>query len=102
MTSTPRLSTFADFVRLHYGLAAECPRGGRSVRVNLAAIIFAGRGDQHVHKTRPRCRSCGTVGTYRILRPDPPPTRATPHTPGPPDFRGGIWATSSKPDEEPK
>jgi hypothetical protein len=88
-----RLSTYADSVRLHYGLAADCPKCGRSVRLNLAKLVFAGKGDRHVHRTRPRCTSCGAVGTYRILRPDPPPV------PGPtlqerqPEGRGGIWET---------
>ena len=46
-----RLSTFADFVRLHYGLTCECPKCGRFVRLNLAAVIFAGKGDHHVYLT---------------------------------------------------
>ena len=73
MPSPPRLSTFADFVRLHYGLACDCKKCGRSVRLNLAALILQGKGDRHVHRTRPVCHSCGAVGTYRIIRPDPRP-----------------------------
>ena len=89
-----RLTTFADFVRLRYGLACECPKCGRSVRLNLAGLVMRGRGDQRVHRTRPLCSACGAVGTYRIIPPLPPaPSRPKAESPGPPQQRGGIWGT---------
>jgi hypothetical protein len=88
------ISKAADSVRLHYGVACQCPKCCRSVRLNLAALIFAGKGDRHVHRTRPVCRFCGTVGRYQILRPDPPAPRATPPgDPARPSQQGGIWET---------
>ena len=93
----PRLSTFADFVRLHYGLACDCQKCGRSVRLNVAALIMRGKGDRRVHRTRPVCRSCGDVGTYRILQPEPPAPRSPPaNDQAGPNQRGGIFSTPSQ------
>jgi hypothetical protein len=68
----PHLSTFADLVPLHYGLACECPKCGRSVRLNLTALIMLGKGDRHVHRTRPRGTSC-CLGLGLIDIPDVEP-----------------------------
>jgi len=91
-----RPSTFADFIRLHHCLACDCPKCGRSVGLNLAALIMRGKGDRHVHAAGvPLLRLCRT---YRIIRPDTSPALSAPALGSPmrPEGRGGIWETRSR------
>jgi hypothetical protein len=73
-----RVSTFADLLAGGYGLSCYCLGCRRHAHANLGQLAAAGMGDVHISISRPKCRVCGSRGTWT----DQPPV---------PKFEGAIW-----------
>lgn len=66
-----RLDTFADLLANGYGLSCYCSGCRRHAHANLGQLVAAGMGDEHISISRPKCRVCGSRGTWTVQPPVP-------------------------------
>jgi hypothetical protein len=60
------LSTFAGLLTRNHNLAAWCPGCCRWATCDLKMLVRNGLDDRQIHRCRPRCRICGSLGEWQL------------------------------------
>ena len=66
-----RLDTFAGLLERGYSLQCWCSACRRWASCNIRELVENGLGKRDPLRCRPRCRKCGSIGSWQVRAPMP-------------------------------